>query len=256
MSELSPRQRELRAKFEARHGHWDAFWEGLLTLTPDFFEACERLLAIPLESSTLPPKIKELLLIAINASTTHLFEPGIREHVRRALRYGATKEEILEVYQLTSSIGMHTFTMGMPLMTDEFRKARRGAEVELVLDERQAALKAAFMRNRGYWNAFWEDLVALSPDFFEAYLNFSSIPWTPGVLSPKVKEFVYIAVDAATTHLYEPGLRIHIANALKYGATKEEIVEVYQLTTTLGIHTCAVGIPILLDELNKQRAPE
>jgi len=66
-----------------------------------------------------------------------------------------------------------------------------------------------------------------------------------------VKEFIYIAIDVATTHLYEPGLRIHIQNALKYGATKEEIIEVYQLTSVLGMHTCTMGVPVLLDEMRK-----
>ncbi|MEC8109578.1 MAG: carboxymuconolactone decarboxylase family protein, partial [Pseudomonadota bacterium] len=84
-------------------------------------------------------------------------------------------------------------------------------------------LKQEFIEKRGYWNEFWEGLLTLDPEFFTAYLKFSSIPWSPGVLEPKVKEFIYIAIDAATTHLYEPGLRIHIENAFKYGATKEEI---------------------------------
>ena len=88
------------------------------------------------------------------------------------------------------------------------------------------ALKADFIEARGYWNEFWDGLLDLDPRFFKAYLNFWSIPWTNGVLEPKVKEFVYIAIDASTTHLYEPGLRIHIKNAFKYGATKEEIMEV------------------------------
>ena len=39
---------------------------------------------------------------------------------------------------------------------------------------------------------------------------------------------IYIAIDASTTHMYEPGLKVHIRNALKYGATKAEIMEVYQ----------------------------
>jgi alkylhydroperoxidase/carboxymuconolactone decarboxylase family protein YurZ len=66
-----------------------------------------------------------------------------------------------------------------------------------------------------------------------------------------VKEFIYIAIDAATTHLYEPGLRIHYRNAIKYGATREELMEVLQLTSVLGMHTCTVGVPILMDELRK-----
>ena len=113
------------------------------------------------------------------------------------------------------------------------------------------ALKADFIEARGYWNEFWYGLLDLDPSFFRAYLNFSSIPWTNGVLDPKVKEFVYIAIDAATTHLYEPGLRIHIKNAFKYGATKEEIMEVYQLVSILGMHTCTMGVPVLLDEMRQ-----
>ena len=47
-------------------------------------------------------------------------------------------------------------------------------------------------------------------------------------------------IDAATTHLYEPGLRQHIRNALRYGATKEEIMEVLELVSVLGIHACTL----------------
>lgn len=115
----------------------------------------------------------------------------------------------------------------------------------------RAALKAAFVEKRGYWSEFWDGLLALDPTFFQAYLNFSAVPWESGVLEPKVKEFIYIAIDAATTHLYEPGLRQHISNAIRYGATKEEIMEVFQLVSVLGIHTCTMGVPVLIDELNK-----
>ena len=115
----------------------------------------------------------------------------------------------------------------------------------------RAALKAEFVAKRGYWSAFWDGLLALDPNFFRAYLNFSAVPWESGVLDPKIKEFIYIAIDASTTHLYEPGLRTHIQNALRYGATKEEIMEVFQLVSVLGIHTCTMGVPVLIEELEK-----
>lgn len=73
------------------------------------------------------------------------------------------------------------------------------------VDERRARLKRDFEERRGYWSPFWDGLL-LDLDFFEAYLNFSSVPWKEGPLEPKVKEFIYIAIDASTTHLYEPGL--------------------------------------------------
>ena len=60
-----------------------------------------------------------------------------------------------------------------------------------------------------------------------------------------------IAINAATTHLYAPGVRRHMQNALKQGATREEILEVIQLTTVMGIHSCNLAIPILMEETAK-----
>lgn len=118
------------------------------------------------------------------------------------------------------------------------------------LNERQKQLKAKFIEERGYWrDELWEPILKIDPDFFEAYLNFSAAPWKNGVLPPKIKELIYIAIDASTTHLYEPGLGQHIRNALKYGATKEEIMEVFELTSVLGIHTITMGVPVLMKEL-------
>jgi alkylhydroperoxidase/carboxymuconolactone decarboxylase family protein YurZ len=75
-------------------------------------------------------------------------------------------------------------------------------------------------------------------------------------LESKIRELVYVAVDAATTHLYEPGTRIHMENALKHGATREEIMEVLALVSVLGVHTIAMGLPVLLDDLKKAEARE
>ena len=57
-------------------------------------------------------------------------------------------------------------------------------------------------------------LLELAPDLFEAYVEFSSVPWKTGTLEPKVKEMIYIAFDAAATHLYVPGLKLHLRNAV------------------------------------------
>ena len=109
----------------------------------------------------------------------------------------------------------------------------------------------AFIADRGYWSPMWDGVLALSPDFFEAYAGFSSVPWKTGTLEPKIRELVYVAVDAAATHMYEPGTRIHMENALKLGATPEEIMEVLALVSVLGVHTIAMGLPVLLDERKK-----
>jgi alkylhydroperoxidase/carboxymuconolactone decarboxylase family protein YurZ len=58
-----------------------------------------------------------------------------------------------------------------------------------------------------------------------------------------------IALNACTTHLYAPGVRRHIQNAIHAGATRAEILHAIELTTVVGIHSCNLAIPILLEEM-------
>jgi alkylhydroperoxidase/carboxymuconolactone decarboxylase family protein YurZ len=118
------------------------------------------------------------------------------------------------------------------------------------LTPRMKEVKEKFTKLRGYWKEdSFGQLLRLDPDFFEAYMNYSGKPWDKGVLPPKIKELIYIAIDASCTHMHAVGTRVHIKNALKYGATKEEIMEVFELVSVLGIHTLTMGVPILVEEL-------
>lgn len=107
-------------------------------------------------------------------------------------------------------------------------------------------------RLNGDWNPLWDQLHAMDPAFMEAYLRLRSVPIRNGPLPPKFKELILVAINAATTHLYAPGLRRHMRNALKHGATPEELLETIQLTTLLGIHSCNLAIPILAEEVAGQ----
>ena len=253
MSNDAERKARIKQDFIDARGYWSWGWDPLLDMAPDYFAAYAKLSSIPWRpDSLLPPKVKEFLYIAIDASTTHMFEAGLRLHIRNALGYGATSEEIMEVLQLTSVLGVHTVSMGVPALVETMRKVGRGDEVAArPLTAQQQALKDDFIATRGYWSEMWDSVLTLSPDYFAAYAEFSSVPWKHGTLEPKVKEFVYIAIDAATTHLYEPGTRIHMENALKHGATPAEIMEVLALTSVLGVHAMAIGVPALLAELKR-----
>lgn len=243
------RRDELKDEFVRARGYWSELWDDTLRLDPDFFEAYLDFSSVPWRNGVLEPKVKELIYVAIDVSTTHLYDPGTRIHMRNALRHGATPAELMEVMELTSVLGVHTMTSGVPILVEELRAASRHDELPgMELGEREQRIKDEFTANRGYWNEVWDNVLRLSPDFFEAYMNFSSVPWKHGTLPPKVKEFIYIAIDAATTHLYDPGTRIHIRNALSYGATAREIMEVFELVSVLGIHSITSGVPILVDE--------
>ena len=187
MTQLTERQRALKEEFIRARGYWPENFTDVLTLSPDFFEAYTQFSTVPWRTGTLTPKVKELIYVAIDASTTHLFAPGTRTHMRSALAYGATQEEIMEVLQLVSVLGIHSCTHGVPILVEELRAAGRESELPRAGagGERAARLKAEFMEARGYWSELWDDLLALSPDFFDAFLRFSSVPWRHGTSSPR-----------------------------------------------------------------------
>ena len=60
-----------------------------------------------------------------------------------------------------------------------------------------------------------------------------------------MKELVYCAFDTAATHLYVPGLKLHMKNVLGYGGTPQEILEVIEIATQLSVHTAHVAAPII-----------
>jgi alkylhydroperoxidase/carboxymuconolactone decarboxylase family protein YurZ len=243
---VTGRQKALKDAFIETRGFWNPFWESMLGLDADFFEAYLAFAAVPWKSGPLEPKVKEFIYVAVDSSTTHLYIPGLRAHMRKAIEYGATRAELMEVLQLTSVLGIHSCTEGVPVLLQELEDA--GQKVEMSLDPARQQLKDDFIAARGYWNVFWDGVLVLDPAYFEAYLRFSSVPWTTGTLEPKIKELIYVAIDAATTHLYIPGLRQHIRNAIGYGATKAEIMEVFELASVVGIHSCTEGVPVLLEE--------
>ena len=110
------------------------------------------------------------------------------------------------------------------------------------------------LRATGNFNPAWKEMAELDPVWLEKFLDMGIKPMASGVLDPKTLEFLAIAVDASCTHLYAPGVRRHVRRALELGATREEILAVLQCVAVLGIHSCALGVPILVEELAAREA--
>jgi alkylhydroperoxidase/carboxymuconolactone decarboxylase family protein YurZ len=254
--ELTPRQAEIKDRFVQARGTWGPSWEAMLRLDPEFLAAYLKLSTVPVHKEHLDPVVREFVFIAADAAATHMFTPGTRAHIRAALELGATTQQIMEVLELTSTLGIHAANIGVPLLLEvmEEEGLRSGPAP---LDDRRRQLKEQFTRSRGYWHSFWDGLLELDPELFDAYTDFSSHPWHTGVLEPWVKELIYCAFDAAATHLYVPGLKVHMRNALRLGATPEQIMEMLEIVSLIGIHAAMEAAPILLEESSRppQRNP-
>ncbi|EXJ93313.1 hypothetical protein A1O1_01705 [Capronia coronata CBS 617.96] len=191
---------ELKKVFVSQLGEtqWDETWESIAKLSPDLFEASMNLIPVPRKKKYLSVKVQQLMSIAVDAASTHLYLPGVRKHIDAALQEGATPAEKIEVIELTETLGIHACNIGVPLLVEVMKEEgvyEQHTTAGKPFDEQREMLKVEFTKNRGYWHPFWEDFLALDLEIFEAYLNFSSVPWLKdvdgsgkggGALDPKI----------------------------------------------------------------------
>jgi alkylhydroperoxidase/carboxymuconolactone decarboxylase family protein YurZ len=123
------------------------------------------------------------------------------------------------------------------------------------LTPEQEAMKAAYIRARGYWKPWTEGLLRMSPNFLNAYATYAGHPAAHGPLSPVMRELIYVALDGSGTHLFESGLRLHMSLALERGATPLQVIEVLHLATMQGLDGVAMGLDILVEELEAVGQP-
>jgi alkylhydroperoxidase/carboxymuconolactone decarboxylase family protein YurZ len=202
----------------------------------------------PWTSGILPRKDVELISIAVNAACTNLSAEGTRRHIRGALEAGATREEILMILKIASLLSIHTCSLGAPILLEEAKAIGVKRTPKKVATPVCDKMKAA-----GQWNPAWDAFFEIAPAWTEEIIAVSLPIYSSGVLSPKLAEFLSIAVDASITHMYAPGTRRHIQTALKLGATVDEIMEVLKICVAQGMQASNLAIPILSDELDKNR---
>jgi alkylhydroperoxidase/carboxymuconolactone decarboxylase family protein YurZ len=202
----------------------------------------------------LSSPLKELILLALHASATSINAEAIKRHVERARTAGASEEDVLDVLLSIVGVGNHALYFAVPVLMNELEAAGRDEEVQTpALRPDVDAIKQDFIKTRGFWNEEREFLARLMPQYFRALSELSMEPWKNGVLSPKEREFVYIAIDCSVTHMYGPGLALHIRNALRHGATRDEILEVFHLAALMGMEGYILGADALL--ANVQHGP-
>lgn len=230
-------------------GLWDAALAQLSEWGPAWAAACAKMSTNPRTNGVLPRKFIELAGVAMNAACTSLDPEGTRHHIRAALAAGAIRNEILMILKMASLLPIHSCSLGAPMLLEEAKAA--GVKPA----SRPAAPTPACdkVRALGQWNVAWDPFVELDPVRTDEFMATGAAIYAGGVFSMKEIELLSIVFDASFTHMYAPGTRRHIKGALQAGATLEEIMEVLKLCVVQGIQAGNLGVPILAEELERNR---
>jgi alkylhydroperoxidase/carboxymuconolactone decarboxylase family protein YurZ len=228
----------------------------LKATSPPAFEAAAEFWRAPLKSPHLTPRVKELVLLAMHASVTTYNVAAVERHIRRAQAVGASDEDIIDVLLTIVALANHALYFSVPILLEELDAAGIECPQPPTLDAAYERAKEAFIAARGFWNPDRDDIARLMPNYYKALDEVGTTSWNHGSLSPKEREFICIGIDCTVTHNYEPGLRRHIRNALEHGATRDEILEVFQLSGLLGLESYALGAHVLYGQPPHSRSKE
>ncbi|WP_161316059.1 carboxymuconolactone decarboxylase family protein [Sneathiella litorea] len=219
---------KLREKAPSNHGAAEAFWQSAM------------------DAPLLSPRLKELVLLGVHASASSVNETAMKRHIRRACSAGASEEDVIDV--LISIVGQanHALYFSGSILVDELQSHSASDDVLPDMREDMAVIKKEFLEKRGFWHSDRETLARLMPDYFIAQSTLSVAPWQSRSLTPRERELIFIAIDSSASHNYEAGLRLHIRNALKAGAHRDEIIEVMHLVALMGLEGYLIGVTELL----------
>jgi alkylhydroperoxidase/carboxymuconolactone decarboxylase family protein YurZ len=110
-------------KGEKRRGFVPYWLRFMAEVDVDFLEAYERIYELTaVRQGALPAKFREMIVCAAVAIGGG-YQPGLKEHVRRALRLGASKNELVEAFQSAYfHTGALTLVHGMIALIDVLKE--------------------------------------------------------------------------------------------------------------------------------------
>jgi alkylhydroperoxidase/carboxymuconolactone decarboxylase family protein YurZ len=187
-----------------------------------------------------------LLQLAVVSSVCTLDPAAMDRAIRAALDAGASPEQVHETLVVVSALGVHTLMEGSRLVAAAVRE-RTGGVTDPALDESRDELRARLQGDDPYWPdferavpGFLDALLQQSPEAYEAFFAYCAVPWRTGALRARVKELMSMACDATPTHRYLPGLRLHLANAVRLGAGRVAILHALDIAAAAPPHP---GVP-------------
>jgi alkylhydroperoxidase/carboxymuconolactone decarboxylase family protein YurZ len=187
------------------------------------------------EGEPLDDLTRALVRLGLAVSVTSLSPEAIGLAVDAALDAGASIDQVEEIIALVSGLGVHSLMVSQAMVLQS--AAKRGLMAAAgPLDPERQALWDRHVGDDPFWigfetenPGFLDAMLRLCPSLFTAFFDYCAVPWKIGSVRARTKELVAIACDVAPTHVFGPGFRLHLRNAITLGASRRQIMEVLDI---------------------------
>jgi alkylhydroperoxidase/carboxymuconolactone decarboxylase family protein YurZ len=248
---LTVEQECLKAAYITARGYWTPWTEGMLRFSPDFLDLYARYGGHAAAHGPLSPLACELIYVALDASSTHLFESGLALHMRYAMKHGATPAQVMEVLAMATAQGLGGTRIGVEMLAEEMAAAG-AAMPDNPLTPAQQDLRRRWTVRFGDWPAHCDILLRLDPAYLDLMLELEGYSDPADRLAETDRTLIRLALDACFTGLNPPAMRSGIRRAIALGIGWQDILQVLQMTAHLGVHACALGVPALVELVDGQ----
>ncbi|MBS0339060.1 MAG: carboxymuconolactone decarboxylase family protein [Proteobacteria bacterium] len=246
MSAADAQRARIKELFIAERGYWRPWTETMLQACPGFVEQYARNAGYPARTGPLTQRLVELIYVALDSSSSHLFEPGLHTHMKRALEVGATRADIVDVLHLVAVQGVASVGQAAEIVAE----LSGGPAQAPALD---AALQARIDRLGTAHALRLTALARLDPGYVQVLLDFieQGRPGAAG-LTEAERSLVQLALHACFTAFNPAAVRQIVATALAQGLTPAELTQAIQLGAHLAVHGSALGAKVLQSLEEKQ----
>ncbi|RQW40038.1 carboxymuconolactone decarboxylase family protein [Novosphingobium sp. LASN5T] len=183
-----------------------------------------------------------LVTLAVAASVTALDRAATASAIAECFDAGGSIGQIQEILALASGLGVHTLMVTATAVL-EAASARGLIDAAAPLDAERQALWDRHVGADPFWNGFsaelpgfLEAMLRLSPDIFTGFFEYCAIPWRSGTVRARVKELAALACDAAPSHRFRPGFRVHLKNAIALGIGRRAIMQAMDIAAAAPEH--------------------
>lgn len=197
------------------------------------------------EGEALSEQERAFVSLGLATSLPCLNSAAIEEAVAQAFRVGASPTQVQEILSLVSGLGVHSLMASAAVVVRQARAA--GHSLDDMFTPQQQALWDARVGDDPFWATmeaelpgFLRSMLLLSADQFEAFFDYCAVPWKMGTVRARVKELVALATDAMPGHVFMPGFRLHLRNAVKLGVGRQAIRECVAMAQETPAH---IGVP-------------
>ncbi|MFM0616279.1 carboxymuconolactone decarboxylase family protein [Paraburkholderia nemoris] len=236
MIEANSARERIRAHFIKERGYWRPWTEAILRVQPAFLDHYANYAGYPARSGPLSSRMVELIYVALDASSAHLFAAGLKTHMTGAFASGASEADIFDVLHLVTTQGLECVYQAAVILADEAGQVG-AARID-------AALQARIERLCPQASRMLQILAALDSGYVRTLLDFLEHGGTEQGLNDAERGLVQIALHACFTAFNPDALRRLIRVGLDAGTSAQEILQAIQLGAHLSVHGTALGATV------------